>query len=63
MWVNINVTKCEYMHIGTYYSLAKMSNLMIHINNDTLKKVSLCKYLGMYIDYNLKWDEHKCYDP
>ncbi len=46
------------MQIGTYQSIAKMPNLMIHINNEPLKKVWIAKYLGMYIDENLKWDEH-----
>ncbi len=56
--LSINVTKCEFMQIGTYQSIAKMPNLMIHINNEPFKKVSITKYLGMYIDENLKWDEH-----
>ncbi len=52
------MTKCEFMQISAYQSIAKMPNLMIHINNEPLKKVSITKYLGMYIDENLKWDEH-----
>ncbi len=39
--LSINVTKCEYMQIGTYQSLAliaKMPNLMFYINNAPLKK-------------------------
>jgi len=56
--LSINVTKCEYMQIGTYQALNKMPNLRIHINNEPLKQVSVAKYLGMYIDENLKWDEH-----
>ncbi len=55
--LSINVTKCEFMQIGTYQSIAKMPNIMIHINNEPLKKVSIAKYLRMYIDENLKWDE------
>ncbi len=57
--LNINVTKYEFMQIGTYQSIVKMPNLVIHIYNEpTLKKVSIAKYLGMYIDENRKWDEH-----
>ncbi len=57
--LRINVTKCEYMQIRTYQSLVfEMPNLMIHLNNELPKKVSITKYLGMYIDGNLKWDEH-----
>ncbi len=37
--LSINVTKCEFMQIGTYQSIAKMPNLTIHINNEPLKKV------------------------
>ncbi len=46
------------MKIGTYHSIVEMPNLMIHINNEPLKKVSIAKYLGMYVDDNLKWNEH-----
>ncbi len=56
--LSINVTKCEFMQIGTYQSIPKMENHMIHINNEPPRKVSIAKYLGMYIDENLKWDEH-----
>ncbi len=54
----INVTKCEFMQIGTYQIFAKIPNHVIHINNEPHKKVSIAEYLGMYIDENLKWDEH-----
>ncbi len=56
--LSINVTKCEFMQIGNYQYIAKMPNLLIHTNNEPLKKVSITKYLGIYIDENLKWDEH-----
>ncbi len=28
------------------------------MNNEPLHKVPISKYLGMFIDYNLKWDDH-----
>ncbi len=57
--LSINVTtKCKFMQIGTYQSIAKMPNLVIHIKNEPLKKVSITKYLGIYIDENFNWDEH-----
>ncbi len=56
--LSINVTKCEFMQIGNYQYIAKIPNLLIHANNEPLKKVSITKYLGIYIDENLKWDEH-----
>ena len=39
-------------------SIAKMADVRIYINNEQLKHVSVAKYLGMYIDSNLKWDDH-----
>ncbi len=32
--------------------------MSIHINNEPLHKVTISKYLGMFIDSNLKWDDH-----
>ena len=56
--LSLNVQKCEFMLIGTHQSIAKMADVRIHINNKPLKHVSVAKYLGMYIDSNLKWDDH-----
>ncbi len=55
---SLNIPKYEFMLIGTYQSLAKMPELSIHINNGPLHKVTISKYLGMFIDSNLKWDDH-----
>ena len=46
------------MLIGTHQSVAKMADVRIHINNEPLKHVSVAKYLGVYINSNLKWDDH-----
>ncbi len=35
-----------------------MPEMSIHINNEPLHKVPISKYLGMFIDSNLKWDDH-----
>ncbi len=32
--------------------------MSIHINNEPLHNVTISKYLGMFIDSNLKWDDH-----
>ncbi len=56
--LSLNVPKCEFMSIGTYQSLAKMPERSIHINNEPLHKVTISKYLTMFIDSNLKWDDH-----
>ena len=56
--LTINVNKCEYMQIGTYQSLGKMPETNISIRGEPLQTVTTAKYLGMYIDKNLKWDSH-----
>ena len=52
------VQKCEFMLIGTHQSIAKMADVRIHISNEPVKHMSVVKYPGMYIDLNLKWDDH-----
>ncbi len=59
--LSLNVPKCEFMLIGTYQSLAKMPEMSIHINNEPLHKITISKYLGMFIDSNLKGDDQ--HDP
>ncbi len=56
--LSVNVDKCEFMLFGTYQALRKISSPQIHINNEPLRQVSVAKYLGMYIDENLRWDHH-----
>ncbi len=46
------------MLIGTYQALKKILNINVHINGEPINKVSVAKYVGMYIDENLKWDVH-----
>ncbi len=46
------------MLIGTHQALQKMLDIRIHIDNEPLKRVSFAKYIGMYIDENLKWNVH-----
>ena len=45
------------MLIGTLQSIVKIADVRIHINNEPLKHLSVAKFLGMYIDSNLKWDD------
>ncbi len=56
--LSLNVPKCEFMLTGTCQILAKMPEMSIHINNEHLDKVTISKYLVMFIDSNLKWDDH-----
>ncbi len=46
------------MLIETYQSLSKIREMSIHINNEPLHKFTISKYLGMFIDSNLKWNDH-----
>ncbi len=46
------------MLIGTYQVLKKILNINVHINGEPINRVSVTKYVGMYMDKNLKWDAH-----
>ncbi len=52
--LSINVAKCVFMLIGTYQALQKMLDIRVHIDNEPLKRVSVAKYISMYIDENLR---------
>lgn len=55
--LTLNVDKTVYMTFCCYKdSLPK--NIRIHINNTDLVRVDNCKYLGIHIDYLMKWDIH-----
>ncbi len=46
------------MLIGTYQDLKKILNINVHIDGEPINRVSVAKYVGMYIDEKLKWDVH-----
>ncbi len=46
------------MLIGTYQALKKILDINVHINGEPINRVSVAKYVGMYVDKNLKWDVH-----
>ncbi len=46
------------MLIGTHQALQKMLDIRVHIDNESLKRVSVAKYIRMYIDENLKSNVH-----
>ncbi len=35
-----------------------MPDIHVHTDNEPLNQVTVAKYLGMFIDSNLKWDDH-----
>ncbi len=56
--LSFNVAKCVFMLIGTHQALQKMLDIRVHIDNEPLKRLSVAKYIGMYIDENLKRNVH-----
>ena len=61
-WLNsnklfLNTKKCEVMLIGSRTKV-KNRTINIYINDVKLNQIDHCKYLGIYIDHNLDWDEY-----
>ncbi len=46
------------MLIGTYQALKKILNINVHIDGEPINRVSVAKYVVIYIDENLKCDVH-----
>ncbi len=46
------------MLIGTYQALKKIFKINVQIDGEPINRVSVAKYVGMYIDENLKWDAY-----
>lgn len=66
-WLNnnsliLNVNKTHFMVVKNKYNFV---NTFIHqglfINNENIKQVSECKYLGIFIDDNLTFSQHALY--
>ena len=57
--LSLNVTKTEYMFVSTDFRLSNLGKtLPITIGDKEIKRVKSTKYLGVYLDENLKWEEH-----
>jgi len=52
--LTLNATKTCYM----VFSSKKDENIKLLIDKTEIKKVKFCKYLGIYIDYELNWKVH-----
>ena len=62
-WMNLNklklnCTKTVGMLLGTRHMLTKKNTLSLKINNTILESVHNVKYLGCFIDQELKWNIH-----
>lgn len=63
LWLNnnqltLNIGKTVYLTISCYSDTIPKTNINISINNEIIKRVDNCKYLGIYIDSCLRWDFH-----
>ena len=57
--LSLNVAKTEFMFFGTVFRLSNLGkNFPITIGEKEIKRVKNTKYLGVYLDENLTWDEH-----
>lgn len=54
--LTLNVGKTVYLTFSCYSDSIPKS--VISINNEIIRRVDSCKYLGIYIDSCLKWDVH-----
>ena len=55
--LSLNVAKTNYM-LFTYSSQQIDPQIDIHLANSSIKRAKCAKFLGIYIDEKLKWDEH-----
>lgn len=55
--LTLNVTKTVYMTFGCYVDSVPQSTNIV-INNSLLNRTEFTKYLGIIMDYKLKWDKH-----
>jgi hypothetical protein len=57
--LSINVTKTEYMFIGSDQNLDKLSDVpLLFLENKAIKRVKATKSSGVHIDERLTWHEH-----
>ena len=57
--LTLNLTKTEYMIIGSRHRLKKIEfNPEIKIGDQSVKRVKTTKCLGMIIDDKLRWEGH-----
>ena len=57
--LSINVAKTEHMFFGSNFRLSSLEKTVpIFLGHKQIKRVKHTKYLGSYLDENLKWEEH-----
>ena len=56
--LSLNVTKCEYMLLGSNKQLGKISEIDdLKVGKDEIKRVRKTRYLGLTIDETLSWNQ------
>lgn len=55
--LSLNTDKTVYVTFGNYKDSVP-TDVQIRIYNINLKRVENCKYLGIFIDYKMKWNKH-----
>jgi hypothetical protein len=55
--LSLNVDKTNYM-LFTLNELKRSENIYINIGDSEIKRVNCVKFLGLYFDDCLKWDNH-----
>ena len=56
---SLNVTKTEYMFIGSDHNLSKIRDLpLTFLNGEPIKRVQVTKSLGVLINEKLSWFDH-----
>ncbi len=56
--LTLNVAKTKLMIFGTKPKLNRINNSPLHICNEIVERVSVFKYLGLYLDENLSYEAH-----
>ena len=55
--LSLNVQKCSLITFGNYVDSVP-NTLDIKIQKQEIKRVYNCKYLRIYLDFNMKWNRH-----
>ena len=56
--LSLNVTKCEYMLLGSNKQLGKISEIGdLKVGEEEIKRVRKTKYLGLTIDETMSWNQ------
>ena len=57
--LKLNITKCEFLLVGTRNRIQKIDkDLTVSVNGELLKRVNSTKYLGIVMDEFLDWGAH-----